>query len=93
MQLGDKHDEGYEQSYIEAYVKFSQALDLSETITDNVPEKGKVKQERDKVRQALGKAKSEFDEKARDFEQEGMADVAQEFLQRSKSISNILKKE
>lgn len=93
MQLGDKHDEGYEQAYIEAYVKFSQALDLSETITDNVPEKGKVKQERDKVRQALGKAKSEFDEKARDFEQEGMADVAQEFLQRSKSISNILNKE
>ena len=46
-----------------------------------------------KARYVLGVAKEELDNKAKEFETDGMDDIAQEFRIRSNKISNALKKD
>ena len=46
---------------------------------------------RDKAKLALQVAKDEFETKAKSFEEEGMGDVAQEFLKRADEINKLFK--
>lgn len=50
-----------------------------------------IKEGQKKARYVLGVAKEELDNKAKEFETEGMEDIAQEFRVRSNKISNALK--
>ena len=91
MKKGEKHDEGYEQAFIDAYVKYTQAIELSNGVTKNRPNLLPIKEGQKKARYVLGVAKEELDNKAKEFETEGMEDIAQEFRVRSNKISNALK--
>lgn len=91
MEKGKRHDEGYEQAFIDAYFKYSQAIELSKRITREKPNLHKIKEGRKNARLILGIAKEELDNKAKEFETEGMDDIAQEFRTRSRKISNALK--
>jgi len=93
MQKGEKHDEGYEQAFIDAYVKYTQAIELSNSVTTNKPNLQPIKEGQKKARYVLGVAQKELDNKAQEFETDGMDDIAQEFRIRSKKISNALKKD
>ena len=93
MEKGEKHDEGYEQAFIDAYVKYTQAIELSNSVTTNKPNLQPIKEGQKKARYVLGVAQEELDNKAQEFETDGMDDIAQEFRIRSKKISNALKKD
>lgn len=93
MQKGENHDEGYEQAFIDAYLKYTQALELSNRISSNKPNLQAIKDGQKKARYVLNIAKEELNNKAKEFETDGMDDIAQEFLTRSNKISNALKKD
>ena len=93
MEKGEKHDEGYEQAFIDAYIKYTQAIELSNSITMKKPNIRPIKEGQEKAKYVLGVAKEELDNKAKEFETDGMDDIAQEFRIRSNKISNALKKD
>ena len=93
MKKGEKHDEGYEQAFIDAYIKYTQAIELSNSVTTNKPNLKSIKEGQEKAKYVLGIAKEELDDKAKEFEADGMDDIAQEFQIRSNKISNVLKKD
>ncbi len=91
MEKGEKHDEGYEQAFIDAYLKYEQAIELSNKITTHKPNLQPIKGGLEKARYALDAAKEDLDKKTKEFEMDGMDDIAQEFRIRSNNISNVLK--
>ena len=91
MEIGKKHDEGYEQAFIKAYSDYSHAIDISKKVKNEKIDIKAIIQGKEKAKQALITAKEELDKKANEFEMEGMDDIAQEFHSRSKKISDILK--
>ena len=91
MEIGEKHDEGYEQAFIEAYSDYSNAIDISRKVKNEQIDIKAIIQAKEKAKQALITAKEELDNKANEFEAEGMDDIAQEFHLRSKKITDILK--
>ena len=91
MEIGERHDEGYEQAFIKAYSDYSHAIDVSRKVKNEKIDMKAIIQGKEKAKQALIKAKEELDNKANEFETEGMADIAQEFYSRSNKIANILK--
>lgn len=91
MEIGSKHDEGYEQAYIDAFQKYEQALNMSNRMTRENADIQTLKSGKEKAEQALKAARVELDNKAKEFEMDGMADIAQEFRMRSNNISNVLK--
>lgn len=91
MKAGNRHDEGYEQSYIDAFLKYKQALDLSNGLSSETSDIQSLKKGKEKAEQALKAARVELDNKAKEFETDGMEDIAQEFRMRSNNISNVLK--
>lgn len=91
LSIGDKHDEGYERHYIEAFKSYTEALAMSEQITEDRPDIKTVSLNRDKAKEALLKAKDELTAKAKDFEASDMPDIAKEFYNRVKNITEALK--
>ena len=93
LKIGDRHDEGYEQAYIDAYIGFKEALETSRKITDGKQDNSYITQGKEKALKALLSAKEEFDAKAEEFAAEKNVDefVVQEFHNRSKKISEIIK--
>lgn len=93
MELGKKHGEGYEQAFIDAYLKYSLIIEMSSNITTKQPNIQPIKESQEKARHALDVAKEELDIKTKEFEADGMNDIAKEFQNRSNKISIALKKE
>lgn len=93
LEKGEKHDEGYEQAFIDAYIKYTQAIELSNSVTTKKPNLQSIKEGQERAKYVLGIAKEELDDKAKEFETDGMDDIAQEFRIRSNKISNALKKD
>ena len=91
MEIGEKHDEGYEQAFIKAYSDYSNAIDISSKIRNEKIDIKAIVQGKERAKQALITAQEEFDNKANEFAAEGMDDIAQEFHSRSKKITDILK--
>ncbi len=91
MEIGEKHDEGYEQAFIKAYSDYSNAIEISKKIRNEKIDMKAIVQGKEKAKRALITAKEELDNKANEFEAEGMDDIAQEFHFRSKKIADILK--
>ena len=63
MEKGEKHDEGYEQAFIDAYIKYTQAIELSNSITMKKPNIRPIKEGQEKAKYVLGVAKEELDNK------------------------------
>ena len=91
MAIGEKHGEGYEQAFINAYSDYSYAIDISRKVTNEKINLKAIVQGKEKAKHALIIAKEELDKKANEFEADGMDDIAQEFHFRSKKIADILK--
>lgn len=90
LATGDRHDEGYERHYIDAYKKYMEALAIAKKITENKPDTKNISLNRDKAKDALLKAKAELEAKAKDFEASDMQDIAKEFHTRVKNITDAL---
>lgn len=90
-QNGNKHGEGYEQEYIDAYICLSNAISKLNMMTESDIEVTSLTSKRDSIKSALLAAKEEFEMKASDFASNGMEDIAEEFYNRSSKISNVLK--
>lgn len=89
--VGEKHDEGYEKALIDAYEDYSEAIRTASKVKGRSMQTLQFVKGRDKAKQALLVAKEEFEAKAKSFEQEGMGDVAQEFLKRTEEINKLFK--
>lgn len=89
--VGEKHDEGYEKALIDAYEDYSDAIKTASKVKGRSVQNQQFVKGRDKAKQALLLAKGEFEAKAKSFEQEGMGDVAQEFLKRAEEINKLFK--
>lgn len=90
-QNGNKHGEGYEQEYIDAYLCLSNAIMSSKKMTKSDIDMTGLTNRRDSVKKALVAAKEELEGKANYFVGCGMEDIAEEFRNRSNKISNVLK--
>lgn len=90
-QNGNKHGEGYEQEYIDAYLCLSNAILSTKKMTKPDIDITSLINMRDSVKKALIAAKEEFEGKASDFADSGMEDIAEEFRNRSNKISNVIK--
>ena len=91
FQNGNKHGEGYEQEYIDAYLCLSNAILSAKKMTKSDVNITGLTNKRDSVKKALIVAKEELEGKASDFADIGMEDIAEEFRNRSNKISNIIK--
>ena len=91
LAVGDRHDEGYERHYIDAYKAYADALALAGKMTAGKPDTKAVAQSQGKAKDALTKAKGELEAKAKSFEADGMGDIAAEFHARVKKITEALK--
>lgn len=91
LSTGEKHDEGYEDALIDAYNGYSEAISDAKRMTENKPDVKSLEAGRKKAKEALLKAKEEFQAKAKTFSSEGMPDVANEFQQRSDKITSTIK--
>ena len=89
--VGEKHDEGYEKALIDAYKDYSEAIKTASKVNGRSVQTLQFVKGRDKAKQALQEAKEEFEAKAKSFEEEGMGDVAQEFLKRAEGINKLFK--
>ena len=89
--VGEKHDEGYEKALIDAYKDYSEAIKTASKVKGRSVQTLQFVKGRDKAKQALQVAKDEFETKAKSFEEEGMGDVAQEFLKRADEINKLFK--
>lgn len=89
--VGEKHDEGYEKALIDAYKDYSEAIKTTLKVKGRSVQTLQFVKGRDKAKQALQVAKDEFETKAKSFEEEGMGDVAQEFLKRADEINKLFK--
>lgn len=89
--VGEKHDEGYEKALIDAYKDYSEAIKTTLKVKGRSVQTLQFVKGRDKAKQALQVAKDEFENKAKSFEEEGMGDVAQEFLKRADEINKLFK--
>lgn len=91
FEIGNKHGEGYEREYIEAYRCLSNAIISSQKMTNSNIDMASLTNKRDSVKKALLAAKEELDEKANDFANSGMEEIADEFRNRSSKISKVIK--
>ena len=89
--VGEKHDEGYEKALIYAYKDYSEAIKTASKVKGREVQTLQFVKGRDKAKKALLAAKEEFETKAESFSQEGMEDVAQEFLKRAGEINKLFK--
>ena len=89
--VGEKHDEGYEKALIDAYEDYSEAIKTASKVKGRNVQTLQFVKGRDKAKLALQVAKDEFETKAKSFEEEGMSDVAQEFLKRADEINKLFK--
>lgn len=89
--VGEKHDEGYEKALIDAYKGYSEAIKTTLKVKGRSVQTLQFVKGCDKAKQALQVAKDEFETKAKSFEEEGMGDVAQEFLKRADEINKLFK--
>ena len=89
--LGEKHDEGFENAYIEAYKGYTNTIATMEKMTAGKPDTKDIVTKKEKAKNALAAAQAEFEQKARDFESEDMPDVAKEFYDRAEKIKNTIK--
>ena len=89
--VGEKHDEGYEKALIDAYKGYSEAIKTTLKVKGRSVQTLQFVKGCDKAKQALQVAKDEFETKAKGFEEEGMGDVAQEFLKRADEINKLFK--
>ena len=89
--IGEKHDEGYEKALIDAYKDYSEAIKTASKVNGRSVQTLQFIKGRDKAKHALQVAKEEFEAKAKSFEEEGMGDVAQEFLKRADEINKLFK--
>ena len=90
-QNGNKHGEGYEQEYIDAYLCLSNAILSAKKMTKSDVNITGLTNKRDSVKKALIVAKEELEGKVSDFADSGMEDIAEEFRNRSNKISNVIK--
>lgn len=91
LAVGDRHDEGYEASYIEAYEEYGKAIATVEKMTSDKLDMTSIIKNKEKAKKALLDAKAEFEAKAEDFENEDMPDIAKEFRDRVDKISSVIK--
>lgn len=91
FQIGNKHGEGYEQEYIDAYLCLSNAIISLKKMTKPGMDITILTSRRDSVTKALLAAQKELDWKADYFAGNGMEDIAEEFRNRSNKISKALK--
>lgn len=89
--VGVKHDEGYEKALIDAYKDYSEAIKTASKVKGRNVQTLQFVKGRDKAKLALQVAKDEFETKAKSFEEEGMGEVAQEFLKRADEINKLFK--
>lgn len=89
--LGEKHDEGFENAYIDAYNGYEQAIETLGKITSDKPNVKEIEAKKEKTKKVLLEAQKELEQKAKDFESEDMPDIADEFHNRAEKIINTIK--
>lgn len=88
---GERHDEGFESSYLKAYDDYNQAISAAKQMKKAKVSTKDISVKQEQVRKALISAKEEFEAKAKSFDADGIADVANEFRNRANKIAKVLK--
>lgn len=89
--LGEKHDEGFETAYIEAYQGYQNAIETIDKMTSDKPDIKIINKKREKTKEVLLTAHGELVQKAKEFEAEEMPDIAKEFYDRAQKIKKTIK--
>lgn len=91
LSAGKLHDEGYELELMDAYTNYNKAKASLQKITDGNADIKPVEQKIKHTKEELQNAQREFEQKAGEFENDGMPDIAKDFHSRSEKIKKILK--